>query len=136
MNIPHTPEPWIVDERRINAEQGGTIGFIRIADCDASMVLNPDQKAANAKRIVSCVNACNGLTEYKLETLQEDLCRGEKASRSINDLLVLRDELVDALEKCTLALIDSLKSPEAWNIVHTCEALLKKAKGGENEVSS
>ena len=66
----HTPEPWWVTPSGIvlahdsNAEP--------IATCDPSGATAAELKA-NARRIVACVNACEGLTTEALENYYRNL---------------------------------------------------------------
>ena len=51
----HAPEPWIVE---------GTAGTVISADLRGKRTIN---NAANARRIVACVNACAGIPTNELE---------------------------------------------------------------------
>ncbi len=78
MSERHTPEPWSCESGHVIAEQ--TEGNILIANCNASYVLSPLQKALNAERIVACVNACKGMDDpgseiQDLRQTQDELCK-------------------------------------------------------------
>jgi hypothetical protein len=62
----HTPEPWRIAPHDENfAEIVGSDGSDIVFGLDTVYV-----KIEDATRIVACVNACNGLTNEELETLQ------------------------------------------------------------------
>lgn len=74
----HTPEPWSTNGRIIESEDGEPIvkllrpvGIIHIPEAEA-----------NARRIVSCVNACKGINPEAVpqlvEALSEILSEAEK----------------------------------------------------------
>lgn len=67
--IKHTPTPWMHDEtRRYKNEHGVTVcpidanGFETIAE-----VYLPDDDDADLRRIIACVNACEGIPTSLLE---------------------------------------------------------------------
>lgn len=67
----HTPEPWVIDEREdlsTNFYSDDAMGSI-IGGCLAYNYAyrTPDERKANASRIVACVNACRGLPTDELE---------------------------------------------------------------------
>lgn len=71
MSDKHTPEPWVLDERQelsTNFYSDDATGSI-IGGCP-SYQLAPrslEERQANARRIVACVNACRGLPTDELE---------------------------------------------------------------------
>lgn len=73
----HTKEPWRIENSTdiFSADRRGDVndGF-QIADCsvdydsDADPGLSHEERKANARRIVACVNACAGIATRELET--------------------------------------------------------------------
>ena len=63
----HTPEPWYWHENdsycEINSERDGQIGD----SCASSCLGDIDLGRANARRIVACVNACEGMEDPSAE---------------------------------------------------------------------
>jgi hypothetical protein len=61
----HTKEPWIVSSRRATfIIKPNSVYTEVIAQC---YFLDNKKEEANAKRIVACVNACEGITNEALE---------------------------------------------------------------------
>lgn len=62
--MPHTPEPWEVDDAFIFAHDGGHLR--RVVDCTSvDEKLMHSNEFANAERIVACVNACAEIRDPK-----------------------------------------------------------------------
>lgn len=113
----HTPEPWRVE--LVNHALGDTGDYegvveIRAGDAKRPMIeiwSDSDEAEANARRIVACVNALEGLNDYALS--------GGWSFRGIEayakGLEKQRDELLAALERCRFALepYDDIK-PRDW----------------------
>lgn len=99
MSAKHTPGPWAVHGHHIESE---TTGFW-IADAIAAFPEHSETQAENARRIVACVNACEGIETSELEEIavsggmlgpREDVARIAKQ----------RDELLMALQLALPAL--------------------------------
>ena len=86
--VMHTNEPWQVDEpTQIWAPSIGQ--YVAITDCEPELNLVPREvQEANARRIVSCVNACAGIDTEIIE----------RNANKVSDLLTQRDELLAALK--------------------------------------
>ena len=72
----HTPEPWKTDSCYIVAEVvGGRPGGEVIAQCRRTVAGSgsPAEFDANVRRIVACVNACEGKTIEELEFVAETI---------------------------------------------------------------
>ena len=92
MSDQHTPGPWVDDGyAHIGAVNDQLNGGYLIALCEG-----PD-RAANARRIVACVNACAGIPTESLEQLSQNGSL-KVLARNI-ELEKQRDELLAALEK-------------------------------------
>lgn len=76
MNTTHTPEPWHVAEGRNHLLRiaAGTAAVVN--DCGDSEV---PQHAANADRIVACVNACAGVNPDAVPDMLAALHRADAA---------------------------------------------------------
>ncbi len=89
----HTPEPWTSNDQAIVQDRHGRI----IADCEIIAVSGhsgtPEEEVANARRIVTCINACQGIST---EALEQGI---------LGQLRLTLDELVTATEDL-LAAID------------------------------
>lgn len=57
----HTKEPWENTGRQVRSPFG------LICDCDRLTDVFEEEKAKNARRIVACVNACEGILTEELE---------------------------------------------------------------------
>ena len=102
MSEKYTKGPWNANFTRFS---GWVVGF-HITDpkhgslrpiCEAydkMGAMNPDEIAANARRIVACVNACEGIST---ENLEEN--RPVKwLAQQYNEVVKQRDELLEALQ--------------------------------------
>ena len=114
----HTPEPWYWHENdsycEINSERDGQIGD----SCASSCLGDIDLGRANARRIVACVNACEGM---------------EDPAAEIDELKQQRDELfslVKAVVYHSLSVTVNGTRCAAFPWVEY-EAMVNKAKGGE-----
>jgi hypothetical protein len=106
----HTPEPWIAVGRRIkqdltmiglSSDAGVTIGSASGGSTSGPyFVENDEEVAANAHRIVACVNACAGYSTDDLELFGRFLSSGEADALAEHHALIeqQRDELLAALE--------------------------------------
>ena len=113
----HTPEPWYWHENdsycEINSERDGQIGD----SCASSCLGDIDLGRANARRIVACVNACEGM---------------EDPAAEIDELKQQRDELfslVKAVVYHSLSVTVNGTRCAAFPWVEY-EAMVNKAKGG------
>lgn len=76
----HTPEPWAVypNEKRVSfGHQHSPHNFVSIGSCFSRVTYLPED-AANAARIVACVNACAGIDN---EVLLDDGVRKMREDR-------------------------------------------------------
>ncbi len=89
----HTKEPWLCDKRTVYAlnKNGFNIFSAVVQDCRTSN----SEMEENARRIVACVNACEGIST---ENLEDNLPVKELADR-YNAVLKQRDMLLDVLRK-------------------------------------
>jgi hypothetical protein len=99
MTTDHTPTPWADDGfGRIGATDSDQFnGGFFTAICEG-----PD-KAANARRIMACVNACAGVSTENLEDNEPV----KELARRYNDTIKQRDEVMAALERM-VAMHDSM----------------------------
>ena len=86
----HTPEPWVIDNRdrlATNFYSDDATGSI-IGGCqDYQFAYRPlDERLANARRIVACVNACEGMEDPAAEIAE--------LKRQRDELLALAERLV------------------------------------------
>lgn len=90
----HTQEPWRVETRgNLRARQFIEAGQFRIAEC-----LTRDQ-AANARRIIACVNACAGIPTEALEIAVE----GDAATDTVDRLECLAVQIEHAVRDIQMA---------------------------------
>ncbi len=133
----HTPGPWTVNPECLTAviKAGGSKKSIANAtdfspNCSSSEY---DERDANARRIVVCVNACEGLSSEALERLGT-LDRASVAAAA------RRNEMVIRLHESNAELLEALKdlreAIQSRGVVSTVKALKKtdaaiaKAEGG------
>ena len=72
-----TKEPWSVDPKAsLNVRAVNSEGILRVtANCGgySSTVVDPlDENLANAQRVVTCINACSGLSESQIKEALKD----------------------------------------------------------------
>lgn len=98
----HTPGPWI------HATEQGQIGFVELFDgtviAQAQQQLNDPlriTRQANAKRIVTCVNALDGLSQDALDggwNFKDQGAYTVRVESQRDDLLKALTDLRDAIE--------------------------------------
>ena len=106
----HTPGPWsVTDETDIvgieNDPANGCVGPVDVAHVYLRTV--PGRTNANARRIVACVNACDGIETYALELMTGHLsikeqitATGKQKPKQTSKTIEYRrqrDELLEAL---------------------------------------
>ena len=101
MSAKHTPGPWSERNGRIFQADQPNLTIANIA-----RAFDGDYSPTNARRIVACVNACEGISTERLEDLGRPMMQhligcDERAARQVKeaaDLTARRDELLDALK--------------------------------------
>lgn len=99
----HTPEPWSHTDNswEISTIYDSDSNIVCEVEIDSEVTAETQEKfealkKANARRIVACVNACQGLTTAHLVRFKTMLGTMEQASRIERQ----RDELLAALSLC------------------------------------
>ncbi|WP_320153010.1 hypothetical protein [uncultured Tolumonas sp.] len=118
----HTPEPWFYDENRpANFYSDDDTGSI-IGECGryAFVKRSDDERRANARRIVACVNACEGSTTEDLERLGKDFVA------PLINLIDQRDELLTAITEAENIAVDSIRRMRAAHV--PCADLIKRTE--------
>lgn len=89
----HTKEPWLCDKRTVYAlnKNGFDIFSAVVQDCRTSN----SEMEENARRIVACVNACEGISTENLEDNKPII----ELANDYNAVLKQRDILLDVLRK-------------------------------------
>lgn len=140
MSEKHTPEPWITDatgdggdiaRHIMNANGHGPVYIARLPMVGTLGRAYKSQEA-NARRIVACVNACEGITTERLEDLGRPLMQhligcDERAARQVKeaaDLTSQRSTLLAAL-RCAIK-----KAPELIT-VPSIRSAIENAEGGK-----
>ena len=115
----HTPEPWYWHENdsycEINSERDGQI----VDSCASSCLGDIDLGRANARRIVACVNACEGMEDPAAEIAE--------LKRQLDELL----GLVKAVVYHSVPVTANGTRCAAFPWVEY-EAIVNKTKGGES----
>lgn len=99
----HTPTPWTIDTSTGVITIKATIGFDEQLEAPISetIALLPmtETNEANAKRIVECVNACEGIHDPKELILAADVAMAEnrELKKQRNELLVTIQHVLDNL---------------------------------------
>ena len=102
-----------------------------IASCNPQGLYHADE--ANARRLVACWNACDGLTTEHLENI--DMLGGTLAGRfaafhaSERELMDTRDELLEALKGLLSGMFDGPDESDAAALVTKARAAIAKAEG-------
>ena len=123
MTVKHTPEPWVIDsrvgfgDRFYSDDETGSI----IGECpEYRFAPRPAQERfANVRRIVACVNACRGLPTDELE--QKGLVAA--VGTQLLEADQQRDELLEALE--------SLFHEASQQNLRKANDVIAKFKGGK-----
>lgn len=125
----HTPEPWRVE--LVNHALGDTGDYegvveIRAGDAKRPMIeiwSDSDEAEANARRIVACVNALEGLNDYALS--------GGWSFRGIEayakGLERQRDELLDIMDAAARTLD---RDGDEWGLAADFRTAIASIKGG------
>ena len=120
----HTPEPWRVELKNVPlGDTGDYEGVVEIFSGDAKRPIiqfwdESEEAEANARRIVSAVNACAGISTELLE------CPGGNVAKVAGMLTQQRDKLLAALERCKF---DSLNM--SLDDLAFCRQAIAEAKG-------
>ncbi|HDN9804005.1 TPA: hypothetical protein P2N04_001059 [Aeromonas salmonicida] len=158
MTIKHTPEPWYLPPGDlIFVSKVGGKGYVaKMMPLDAPRDRKglptdiSDEMCANARRIVACVNACEGMTTDELDTLPRGFKRLQAAYLDLYNERTTpaekaRAELLAALERAksdigklpTPIVTDSagrnhlVGSPmPLMRVIERIDAAIAKAKGG------
>ena len=97
MKTEHTPEPWRVGRRGNDVVGSNGLGdtVAMMIDCDSD-----EQTHANARRIVTCVNACAGIPDELLYDQDPGclLSAMVEQEQEIRAITKQRDELLAAAE--------------------------------------
>ena len=119
----HTKEPWILvdtedDTIEITTEKRNGL-IIPIAEVSTGFdgQIGIEQEA-NPRRIVACVNACEGISTEQLE------CPGGNVAKVAGSLMKQRDELLAALT----GLVDDLEMRAVDGVVPCGRSAYAKAK--------
>lgn len=122
MSAKHTQGPLVLGQH--GAIRGGPmVRFIngsaheQLAMTTGTSWMEPGEHLANARRLVACWNACEGLHTESLE-------RGAPLADQIVDALNQRDELLAALKQCR----EMVGHPDNVALI---EAAIAKAEGGK-----
>ncbi len=135
MGTQHTPAPWKVDDFLCRTDEYGLI----ITDVSSSEFTS-EEDIANAKRIVECVNACEGqdIETVKLATAHRNDCLQLEKT---NELLIdrndrLRDALAGMVEAFDGMKVTQLTSVQidAWNDANEALTELRLAQEGGGNV--
>ena len=124
----HTPEPWIEAGPSFGAEKMAEVTEIvtvygedddEESDtiCEFPGYIDKETRAANARRIVACVNFCKGLSTENIEndTLESSLKEAlERVKTQRDNATAQRDELLAALTHAATDYIDQNGSVPSW----------------------
>ena len=133
MNTKHTKEPWSINDWPQDTTDitiGASLTPL-IAKVSLRNVSINEQKD-NARRIVACINACEGFSIEELEGA--DLFKDSIESQSeIVALKQQRDELLYALQEFVRTMDSLPESDETnlrvWDMYQIAQAAIKKAEG-------
>lgn len=103
----HSPAPWVLidgdrfqKEKVITTEERLNGGMVPICEMDVDYLgQHGDEQKANVRRIVACVNACEGIPTDYLESPDDNAM--QIAKRGYAEIVALRqqrDELLAALK--------------------------------------
>ena len=124
----HTPEPWNI---YFNSQDDFVIRKMFADGQESHVVARCHSGAANARRIVACVNACEGFSIEELEgaNLFKDSIESDA---EIRELKKQRDELLEALKQM-VSIVEihsrSTKNNFAWAEMDEARAAIAKAGG-------
>lgn len=109
----HTPGPWKAYDNCVFAMRDHTL-----------YVIDKAQSEANARRIVACVNACEGISTEALKHRGHLLKAEDSTAQRLN---AERAELLEALK----GLLDALPSATTHPAIKAARAAIAKAEGKE-----
>ncbi len=103
MSGQHTAGPWeVVDSMTVRGPfRMGDDSAPGIQICSLPGFMSHDERMANARRIVACVNACEGISAEVLQAMPFSAAVAEE-SRRYREAVAQRDELLAALEDIEL----------------------------------
>lgn len=131
----HTKEPWSIDEYwQVFAESIGE--YVAVTEVEDDGRIPPEIVAANARRIVACVNACAGIKTQDLEAMRGTSIL-EKANSSFDSVHKQRDELLSVLEDLLRQgdfFLTAIEAKDGWSsdfeeIERRAMKAISKAKG-------
>lgn len=141
MSEQHTPEPWGIshdnhDGWPLVMAGGQIVANVNAESFSGGVAHLIDMPAeSNARRIVACVNACDGISQQYLEELN-----GETLVDKQLELIRQRDELRAALERAETAMeicsdwMTEIEMPDGWTTVADeklrISAAIASEKGG------
>lgn len=124
----HTKEPWFVHEADDSLAVSSATREYMVPICSVSVGVNESfesEQQANARRIIACVNACDGIpTEF----LEREQYLGTAA-------FSLRDQLKQQRDELLTALVEILDAHNGGFLGHghmdAARAAIAKVKGGK-----
>lgn len=129
MSAKHTQGPLVLGQH--GAIRGGPmVRFIngsaqeQLAMTTGTSWMAPGEHLANARRLVACWNACEGISTVRLERTVNNLHGRASASDKLDELHAQRDELLAALKQCR----EMVGHPDNVALI---EAAIAKAEGGK-----
>jgi endonuclease V-like protein UPF0215 family len=121
----HTKEPWVAieTEEYKNYPEMGKIHHISTADRTYIFICGLDE--ANAKRIVACVNACEGMKDPEIEILSLQHNEGEmnRIVKHWKKAEQQRDKLLEGLKKIERNCYDEAIVNFTKELIAECEDL-------------
>ena len=100
-------------------------------ECDADLIRKrgEDELKANARRIVACVNACEGISTENLEDNKPII----ELANDYNAVLKQRDMLLDVLKQIAKVETHGGDISASWTLIsvkHLAQGVVEKVKGG------
>ena len=108
MTTKYTPEPWRIDEYRNFVTPDGPL-YLGGVTTPLTLGANMRKGWGNARRIVACVNACEGISTEQLDSwlsmsrpirksLEELKAEADREAKQCDELLEALKETVDLVE--------------------------------------
>ena len=141
MTTKHTPGPWRIDEYRNFVTPDGPL-YLGGVTTPLTLGANMRKGWENARRIVACVNACEGIGTEQLESW---LCMSRPILQSMKELkseadreAKQRDDLLDALQEMVAGDAEAIEDAKRLGVpfpdemlaaYHKARAAIAKATG-------
>lgn len=123
MSGKHTPGPWRVSSEGLTIEDANGAPIARLIGTRGRY----QAEVANAKRIVACVNFCEGVDDFQMKSAPITTVAAINAKRISDET---RNDLLNALNGLVDAVVNRAPVDHLEGYLRTAERAIAKATGG------